>query len=86
MQVDAIYDKGHLEFVVPLRLKKNKLTVKVIIPDQEIEESQQPVKGKKGIKTELDNILGKYRGDYEQVSATDDKQVWHQHLEDKHLK
>ena len=30
MQVGAIYDKGHLEFSVPLRLNKSKLTVKVI--------------------------------------------------------
>jgi len=86
MQVDAIYDNGHLEFSVPLRLKKSKLTVKVIIPDQEIEEYQQPAEERKGIRAELDNILGKFRGGREQVSAADDKQVWHQHIEDKYLK
>ena len=86
MQVDAIYDKGHLEFSVPLRLKKSKLAVKVIIPDQEIEECQEPADKRKGIRAELDSILGKFRGGRDQVSAADDKQVWHQHLEDKYLK
>ena len=55
---------------MPLRLKKSKLTVKVIIPDQEIEEYQQPVEERKGIRAELDNILGKYRGGREQFTPT----------------
>ena len=86
MQVDAIYDKGHLEFSVPLRLKKSKLTVKVIIPDQEIEEYQLPVEGGEGIRAKLDSILKEYRGGRKQVSPAEDKQTWHQHLEDKYLK
>jgi len=36
MQVEAIYDHGRLEFVEPLRLKHERVRVRVEVPDEEL--------------------------------------------------
>lgn len=37
MEIEAIYDQGKLEFISPVKLKSERLRVKVEIPDEEIE-------------------------------------------------
>ena len=37
MQVEAIYDHGKLKFILPVRLKAERLKVLVTVPDDEIE-------------------------------------------------
>lgn len=37
MHIEAIYDKGRLEFKTPLRLKRDTLTVIVEVPDEAID-------------------------------------------------
>lgn len=41
MQVEAIYNHGKLEFIVPLQLKQENFRIQVIVPDDEI--IMQPV-------------------------------------------
>lgn len=41
MHIEAIYDKGRLEFKTPLRLKRDTLTVIVEVPDEAIETAPQ---------------------------------------------
>ena len=36
MEVEAIYDNGHLEFVQPVELKSTRLRLVVSIPDEEV--------------------------------------------------
>lgn len=42
MQVEAIYSQGGLEFVRPLKLKHDQLRLVVIVPDGEIDTSDNP--------------------------------------------
>jgi len=42
MHIDAIYDRGRLEFQRPITLKHQRLRVRVEIPDQEIIEAPPP--------------------------------------------
>ncbi len=42
MQVEAIYSQGGLEFVRPLKLKHDQLRLVVIVPDDEIDTSDNP--------------------------------------------
>ncbi len=42
MQIEAIYDQGNLEFISPVKLKSGRVRVKVVIPDEEVEESPSP--------------------------------------------
>ena len=37
MQIDAIYDNGIIKPLVPLKLKKKEVRMKIIIPDELIE-------------------------------------------------
>jgi hypothetical protein len=37
MQVEAIYDKGRLEFTVPMRLKHSRVRMLVTVEDSEVE-------------------------------------------------
>lgn len=37
MQVEAIYNKGRLEFVHPIKLKHDHLRLVVLVPDDEVE-------------------------------------------------
>ncbi|MGM0540662.1 MAG: hypothetical protein ACQERT_15850 [Thermodesulfobacteriota bacterium] len=36
MQIDAIYDRGRLEFMSPVKLRSGRIRVRVEIPDQEV--------------------------------------------------
>lgn len=38
MQIDAIYDHGRLELLIPVRLKPERLRVRVEIPDEAIDD------------------------------------------------
>lgn len=38
MQIEAIYEQGKLEFISPVKLKSGRVRVKVVIPDEEVEE------------------------------------------------
>jgi hypothetical protein len=40
MQLEAIYDNGHLEFVQPVELKSSRLRLMVSVPDEEV--AQRP--------------------------------------------
>ena len=87
MQIEAVYENGKLQFSKPIQLKKKRLKVMVLVPDEEIEDNVTCSKentsatGKK-----FDAILGKYRGSGEYVSPGWDKEMWHNHLEKKYLK
>lgn len=37
MQIEAIYDHGRLEFVTPVRLKRERLRLRVEVPDDAID-------------------------------------------------
>lgn len=36
MEIEAIYNKGKLEFLQPVRLVRDKLKVRVVVPDEEL--------------------------------------------------
>ena len=40
MQIDAIYDHGRLEFVYPVKLKRERIRVRVDVPDEAVEAYQ----------------------------------------------
>jgi predicted DNA-binding antitoxin AbrB/MazE fold protein len=40
MQLEAIYDNGHLEFVQPVQLKSTRIRLMVSVPDEEV--AQRP--------------------------------------------
>ena len=42
MQVEAIYTKGRIEFIQPLRLRHDPVRVFVNVPDEEVESSSVP--------------------------------------------
>jgi len=86
MQIDAIYDNGRLIFTKPVRLKKKRLQLKVMIPDTEIETGQVEDMSKPGIRTELNDILGSIRRTGQKASPEQDKTAWHEHLEDKYIR
>lgn len=37
MEVEAIYDRGKLEFVTPLKLKHDRVRLVITVPDDEVE-------------------------------------------------
>lgn len=41
MQLEAIYDHGHLEFTHPVQLKRERLRLLVEVPDEEVLDSPQ---------------------------------------------
>jgi hypothetical protein len=43
MEVEAIYDRGKLEFVKPLKLKHDRVRLVISVPDDEIEAVLRPV-------------------------------------------
>lgn len=42
MEIEAIYDRGKLEFISPVKLKRERLRVMVEVPDEEIEKGSTP--------------------------------------------
>ena len=36
MEIEAIYNKGKLEFLQPVRLVRDKIKVRVVVPDEEL--------------------------------------------------
>ncbi len=43
MKIEAIYDRGRLEFVRALRLKHDRVRVVVTVPDEEVESEPAPL-------------------------------------------
>ena len=41
MQVEAIYEDGKVRFVMPIRLKKHVIRMRIDIPDEEIEQGPE---------------------------------------------
>jgi predicted DNA-binding antitoxin AbrB/MazE fold protein len=95
MQVKAIYEDGVLNFSEPLRFKRRKFEVLVSIPEDELDmaegdlmfsaeteikagDTYVPIGGR------LDGILGSYRGKLGNVTPQTVKEIWHEHLQEKH--
>jgi len=92
MQVDAIYDNGSVKLPDHLRFKHQRFTLKVEIPDEEVASStpepqgQHPEPGSGDIRDQIRAILGSDREKLTNPpSAEETKEIWHQHLEEKHI-
>ncbi|TDT43452.1 hypothetical protein DES49_1269 [Halospina denitrificans] len=92
MQVDAVYDNGSVKLPDHLRFKHQRFTLRIEIPDEEVvsapseTESQDPEPGSGDIRDQIRAILGP---DHEKLTspptAEETKEIWHRHLEEKHL-
>jgi hypothetical protein len=60
MQVEAIYSQGGLEFVRPLKLKHDQLRLVVIVPDDEIDASDNPYNLEPEVLAEAQTMLAKF--------------------------
>ena len=83
MQIDAIYDNGIIKPLVPLKLKKKEVRMKIIIPDELIEMGQVSSR-KNTMRERIDAILGQYAHPRPSVTSGADRSVWHGHLEEKY--
>ncbi len=81
MQIEAIYKNGILIPLVPLKLKKKQGTVKLVIPDEQVE--QVPEKQSK-LRERINAILGEYGHPRPSRTPEEDKAVWQRHLEEKY--
>lgn len=85
MQIDAIYEDGIIRPKIPVKLKKRRVDVKVIIPDDSLGDNKPGELGKSGsLRGRIDLILGKYSKSRPAGTPAQDKAVWHQHLERKY--
>lgn len=84
MQVEAVYDNGKLHFTQQIKLKKHKVKVVVLVPDEDVI-VEKPIR-KSAIGQKLDNILGELRGSHETDPPGNYKDIWHKHLEEKYIK
>ena len=95
MQINAIYDNGSLLFQDSIQFKHARFSVTIEIPDHELDtinkqeqrefQSLTTSKPASTIRKQLDKILGNYAYKRPAISASKDKAVWHQHLENKYL-
>lgn len=60
MQVEAIYSQGGLAFVRPLKLKHEQLRLVVIVPDDEIDTSDNPYNLEPEVLAEAQAMLAKF--------------------------
>lgn len=82
MHINALLDQnGKVTFPKPLFLKKEPIKVEIIIPNDAI---AAPIR-LSVIRQQLDKILGKYSHKRSGLNPSQDKMVWHQHLEQKYL-
>jgi len=87
------YDNGSLQFKSPIQFKHARFSVKIEIPDHELDTVNKPEQNEiqsltanrqiSAIRQQLDKISGKYTK--KRQAATKDKVAWHQHLENKYL-
>ena len=92
MQVDAIYDNGMVKLPDQLQFKHERFRVRIEIPDDELVDTSKPMENKApaakegDIRDQVRAILGL---DFEQLAASasieTSKDIWHKHLEEKHL-
>ena len=87
MQIEAIYNRGQLQFARPVKLRRDYLRLIVEIPENELmpttQASDDTVPATK-TRDRLNAILGQWR----QSDAADNmdyKAIWYAHLEDKYL-
>lgn len=94
MQVQAIYNQGRIEFVEPLRLKRDHIRLVVTVPDDEIaiaqdhEQSQEQRPVASSFMARVDQILAPYQhilNASESAVPMDYKAIWHEHLAEKYL-
>ncbi len=83
MLIDAIYENGTIKPLIPLKLKKKKIRMEIIIPDNLIEMEQEQGPGS-SMRGKIDAILGQYAHPRPAVTPAEDKAVWHKHLEEKY--
>ncbi|MDP2067244.1 MAG: hypothetical protein Q8K38_14900 [Burkholderiaceae bacterium] len=60
MQVEAIYDQGHLEFAYPLQLKHQRVRLMVEVPDDEIVNQPNSYNLPPEVLARAQNMLEKY--------------------------
>lgn len=82
MQIKAIYEDGIIRPKVPLKLKKRRVDVTVIIPDDSLGEYKAVEPESLGDR--ISRILGKYSKSRPASTPAQDKTVWHEHLERKY--
>ena len=87
MQLEAIYDRGKLSFVQPVKLRNDHVRLLVNVPDDELmlspqtENKQSP----SATRDRLNAILGQFRNTGDASGHAEYKAIWHAHLEDKYL-
>ena len=84
MQVEAIYNRGRLEFVHPLKLKHDHLLLVVEVPDEEL--ALEVGTRATTMLERVNAILAPYQHLLAQVTPADYKAMWHEHLEEKYLR
>lgn len=87
MQIEAVYYQGQLQFPVPLRFKRERFSLVVEIPDQEIiARPHHTVTPSDSIAHRLDALIGKaFRQSNQGKPSVNAKALWHEHLEEKYL-
>ncbi len=90
MQVQAIYNQGRIEFVEPLRLKRDHIRLVVTVPDDEIAipQDQEQRQVASSFTARVDQILAPYQHILkasESAVPMDYEAIWHEHLADKYL-
>jgi hypothetical protein len=73
MQVDAIYDHGRLEFVQPIQLKHERLSLIVQIPDSEIIKQVEPYQLSKKQKREAAILLDRLQRVRDRPLSSEDR-------------
>lgn len=96
MQVKAVYNKGQLELPPGIELSRDVFDVQVEIPaevihtteEKRLQESKTEISSRPfSVRRQIDAILGgrSRKTPDEGLNAYGYKQLWHKHLEEKHL-
>lgn len=86
MQVEAIYNRGALEFARPLKLKHDHLRLVVEVPDDEF--VQESGTSATTLLARVDAVLAPYQSLLAQATSSSQasyQEAWQSHLQDKHL-
>ncbi|MBK5929309.1 hypothetical protein [Halochromatium salexigens] len=84
MHIEAIYDKGRLEFKTPLRLKRDTLTVIVEVPDEAIDTADHRHQEGARALADIRHILGSFSKARPATSPAQDKAAFAEALADKY--
>ncbi len=95
MIIETTCERGIVRLPMELKFQHDTFNVKVEVPDQEISlspsvatEMRPRSENSLGIRAQIDAILGPYKNLLRKgapLSAQDYKDIWHQHIEEKHL-